>query len=149
MKVYNQDKTQILNVYDLNKGYLINDTIITHLEEIPFVEEKGHYETIAEYPNGGKDVEWVVDVKGVEYQPPKDIIEKINVYIPYTSEELKNKEYQKELQEIKAWFNSNDWKVNKIVIGEWETTDQRWLEYLEERATKRARQDELLILLGM
>lgn len=26
------------------------------------VEEQGHYETICEYPNGGKDVEWVVDV---------------------------------------------------------------------------------------
>lgn len=149
MKVYNQEKTQVLNEYDLNKGYLIEDTLIIHLDEIQAVEEQGHYETIAEYENGGKDVKWVVDVECVEYQEPKDIIEKINVYIPYTSEELKNKEYQKELQEIKQWFSLNDWKVNKIVIGEWQTTDQRWLEYLEERAVKRARQDELLILLGM
>lgn len=28
------------------------------------VEEQGHYETVAEYDNGGKDVEWVVDSEG-------------------------------------------------------------------------------------
>lgn len=68
-------------------------------------------------------------------------------YNPLIDDEVIKNNYKKELQEIKAWFNSNDWKVNKIVIGEWETTDQRWLDYLSERAIKRARQDELIDLL--
>lgn len=50
---------------------------------------------------------------------------------------------RKELQSIQKWFSDNDWKINKIVIGEWETTDSRWLDYLTERTIKRARQDEL------
>jgi len=53
-----------------------------------------------------------------------------------------------ELDEIRNWFSENDWVPNKIIVGEWETTDQRWLDYLEERAAKRARQDELIALLG-
>ena len=48
-----------------------------------------------------------------------------------------------ELKLIQSWLKKNDWKINKIVIGEWETTDERWTSYLAERAIKRARQDEL------
>jgi len=46
------------------------------------------------------------------------------------------------------WFVENDWIPNKILVGEWETTDPRWTTYLEERAVKRARRDEILALLG-
>ena len=88
MKVYNQDKTKILEEYDLELGNLKDDKLINHYDEIPFIEEKGHYETIREYENGGKDVEWVVDAKGQEYQPARDEEEKIYVYIPYTENEL-------------------------------------------------------------
>ncbi len=57
-------------------------------------------------------------------------------------------EYIKELNQIKQWFKDNDWKVNKVVIGEWDKSDGRWLEYLKERTIKRARQDELNTLLN-
>lgn len=53
-----------------------------------------------------------------------------------------------ELEAIQKWLNENDWKVNKIVIGEWATTDDRWQEYLKERAEKRARRDEIILQLG-
>lgn len=46
-------------------------------------------------------------------------------------------------EEILAWFSDNDWKVNKVFIGEWLETDERWVSYLEERALKRARYDEI------
>ena len=49
---------------------------------------------------------------------------------------------------IKAWLKQNDWKVNKVFIGEWEATDPRWVEYKEQRAAKRARLDEIKKLLG-
>lgn len=88
MKVYNKDKTQILTEYDLNKGHLVYDTIIKHIEAVKPVEEQSHYVVIAEYPNGGKDVEKVVDVEAVKGVPAHNETEEIQVYIPYTPEEL-------------------------------------------------------------
>ena len=49
-----------------------------------------------------------------------------------------------ELEQIQHWFAQNDWKINKVFIGEWELTDSRYVEYLNERKAKRARYDELL-----
>ena len=55
---------------------------------------------------------------------------------------------QEELWEIQKWFSDNDWIVNKIVVGEWTTDDERWINYLAERKSKRARQDELLLIIN-
>ena len=55
---------------------------------------------------------------------------------------------QEELWEIQKWFSDNDWIVNKIVVGEWTTDDERWINYLAERKVKRARQDELLLIVN-
>lgn len=49
-----------------------------------------------------------------------------------------------ELKEIKEWFLDNDWKINKVIVGEWENTDERYVSYLDERKLKRKRQDELI-----
>lgn len=90
MKIYNEEKTQILNNPDLEKGYLKDDKIITKTipatEEVP---EQGHYETIKEYENGGKDVEWVVDVEGQPAKPETYEYEDIQVYVSFTDEQLK------------------------------------------------------------
>lgn len=51
---------------------------------------------------------------------------------------------QKRLAEIDKWFNDNDWIVNKVFLGEWETTDPRWIEYLEKRAEIRAEHERLV-----
>ena len=89
MKVYNQDKTQILTEYDLDKGHLENDIILKEfLPAQEEIKEQGHYETIREYPNGGKDVKWVVDVEGHIARPETPVYEDIQVYIPYTEEEI-------------------------------------------------------------
>ena len=89
MRVFNEDKTQELKEYDLNKGHLKLDKLfIRHHEAVEEIKEQWHYETIAEYPNGGKDVSKVIDVP---YQAPQeafDEYEDIYVYIPYTYEEL-------------------------------------------------------------
>lgn len=55
---------------------------------------------------------------------------------------------KEELWEIQKWFSDNDWIVNKIVVGEWATDDERWLNYLAERQVKRKRQDELLLIIN-
>ena len=49
----------------------------------------------------------------------------------------------KRLREIDTWLKANDWKVNKVFLGEWETTDPRWTEYLETRAAVRAEHEIL------
>lgn len=49
----------------------------------------------------------------------------------------------KRLAEISKWLADNDWKVNKIVIGEWEDTDPRWIDYLTQRKAMREEQDLL------
>ena len=55
---------------------------------------------------------------------------------------------KEELWEIQKWFSDNDWIVNKIVVGEWSTDDERWINYLAERQVKRKRQDELLLIIN-
>ena len=100
MEVYNQNKTEILTEYDLTKGYLTTDYIDEIIPEVQAVQEQGHYVTIAEYPNGGKDVEWVVDVAGAEYQPER--IEKvpITVYVPFTEEQLKQQQINTKINRL-------------------------------------------------
>lgn len=53
-----------------------------------------------------------------------------------------------ELKEIQEWFLSTDYIPNKVVVGEWEVTDERFVNYRAERQAKRARQDEINSLLG-
>ena len=75
--------------YDPAKGRLEMQKRIHHHEAVEAVEEQGHWETVAEYPEtGGKDVQWVVDVPGVEAREAWDVEETYWLYIPYTEEEL-------------------------------------------------------------
>lgn len=88
MRILNENNVEIESP-DLNLGYLKNDRIfVKHHDHVAAVEEKGHYETVRTYPNGGKDVEWVVDVPGAEEQEAWDEYEKICRYVLYTEEEL-------------------------------------------------------------
>lgn len=74
---------------DLSLGYLTEEEIlISHHEAIEAAAEQWHYETIAEYPNGGKDVKKIVDVPGVEARDAWDEYETVQRYVPYTEEEL-------------------------------------------------------------
>lgn len=86
-EVYNEAMEPIENP-DLSLGYLTDSTRTVHHEAVDGVEEQFHYVTIAEYENGGKDVEKVIDVPGVEAQPAWDEEIPIQIYHPYTQEEL-------------------------------------------------------------
>lgn len=81
---------------DLTKGYLKQETQTIHHDAIAGVEEVSHYETLAEYPNGGKDVQKVVDVPGVEAKDAWDEEEQVQVYHVYTAEELAEQEKARE-----------------------------------------------------
>lgn len=102
MRIFNEKNIEIESP-DLEKGYLKNDSLlIMHHDEIKAVEEIGHYETIAEYPNGGKDVAWVVDTPGVEAKEAWDEYEDILRYIPYTEIELKIREIERNRRPLSA-----------------------------------------------
>jgi hypothetical protein len=65
-----------------------------------------------------------------------------------TQKEFDNEKHINDLRyealDIQQWLTENDWKVNKVFLGEWEETDERWLEYLKERELKRTRLDEIM-----
>lgn len=96
MRVFDATKATELKDYDLSKGCLKQDTLTIHHDAVKAVAEKSHYEVVRTYPNGGKDVRKVVDVAGVEARPAWDETEDIQVYIPYTAEELARMQKQEE-----------------------------------------------------
>ena len=102
MRVFNEDKTQELKEYDLNKGHSELDKLfIRHHEAVEEIKEQWHYETIAEYPNGGRDVSKVIDVPYQAPQEEYDEYEDIYVYVPYTYEELEELNKPSELEILK------------------------------------------------
>lgn len=87
MKIYDESFEPI-GFPDLSLGWMENSTHTVHHEAVEGIEEKFHYETIKEYPNGGKDVLKVIDVPGVMAQEAWDEEIPIQIYHPYTAEEL-------------------------------------------------------------
>ena len=86
-EIYNEQMERIEHP-DLTLGYLRPGTRTEHHEAVEGVQEVWHYETVAEYPNGGKDIRKVVDVSGVEAKAACDEEIQIQIYVPYTQEEL-------------------------------------------------------------
>lgn len=86
-EIYNENMERIEHP-DLTLGYLRPGTRTEHHEAVEGVTEVWHYETVAEYPNGGKDVQKVVDVPGVEAREAWDEEIPIQIYVPYTQDEL-------------------------------------------------------------
>ena len=86
-EIYNEAMEPIENP-DLSLGYLTASTRTVHHEAVDGVAEQFHYVTIAEYKNGGKDVEKVTDVPGVEAKPAWDEEIPIQIYVPYRQDEL-------------------------------------------------------------
>ena len=94
MEIYNESMERIENP-DLMRGYLKPGTRTEHHEAVDGVQEVWHYDTVAEYPNGGKDIRKVVDVPGVEAQAAWDEVIPIQIYVPYTQEELDRMEAER------------------------------------------------------
>lgn len=92
---------------NLELGYLRPESIISiHHEATEEIKEVGHYEVVAEYPNGGKDVAWIIDVPGTEAKEAWDEYEDIQRYVLYTEEELAAKEAEKKAKEEEAKLNA-------------------------------------------
>ena len=102
---------------NLELGYLRPESIISiHHKAVEEVKEVGHYEVIAEYPNGGKDVIWVIDVPGIEAKEAWDEYEDIQRYVLYTEEELAARDAEKKAKEEEAKLNAQLRQVAENVI---------------------------------
>ena len=100
MKIIDENGAAIENP-DLTLGYLVDDTEPVEHPAVEGVEEVSHYETVAEYPNGGKDVQRVVDVPGVPAQAAWTEQVPVQRYIRYTDEEVAAQEEARKKQEAK------------------------------------------------
>ena len=87
MKIIDENGAVVENP-DLTLGYLTDDTQPLEHPAQEAVAEVAHYETVAEYPGGGRDVQRVVDVPGVPARPAWTEQLPIKRYIRYTAEEL-------------------------------------------------------------
>ena len=107
---------------DLSLGYLTEEEIlIFHHEAVEAAAEQWHYETIAEYSNGGKDVKKVIDVPGVEARDAWDEYETVQRYLPYTEEELaaieeaRNKPTQQD--DVDAMMIDHEYRLTILELG--------------------------------
>ena len=156
MRIFNEDKTvqmylaedrvedgdyiDIPNslICDLSKGKLESDTLIEHIPEQQEIQEQWHYETVKEYPNGGKDVEKVIDVVGQPYIAEHDEVEDILVYKPYSEQEIKVIKNNNRIIELKQKLQDTDYKAIKYSEGELSAE-----EYAETKAQRRAWREEI------
>lgn len=93
-EIYTESMERIENP-DLTLGYLRPGVRTVRHDAVEGVTEVWHYETIAIYPNGGKDIRKVVDVPGVAAQAAWDEDIPIQIYVPYTQEELDRMEAER------------------------------------------------------
>ena len=94
MKIIDENGAAI-EAPDLTLGYLTDSTEEIIHPAVEGVEEQWHYETVAEYPNDGRDVRKVIDVPGVPAQAAWTEQVPVQRYIRYTAEELAAQEQAK------------------------------------------------------
>ena len=143
MTIYSQDKKKILdpNYIDLDKGYLVDKFEIIHQEEKPYLEEVGHYELIKEYPNGGKEIRWKVDIEGQEYEQAWDERIEYQIYIPYSTTYIYNRSIKQKIEKEKAKLAATDYKVIKYIERLY--TEEEFEEIKKERQQYRDNISEL------
>lgn len=100
MKIIDENGS-VIESPDLTAGHLVDDTETVEHPAQDAVEELSHYETVAEYPNGGKDVRKVIDVPGVPAQAEWTEQVPVQRYIRYTAKELAAQEEARKKQEAK------------------------------------------------
>lgn len=87
---------------DLTLGYLISSTEPVEHPAVAAVPETSHYETVAKYPGGGRDVRRVIDVPGVPGREAWTEQVPVQKYIRYTAEELAAQEEERKKAEEQA-----------------------------------------------
>lgn len=115
-EIYNEAMEPIANP-DLTLGRLTPGTRTVHHDAVAGVEEVSHYEVVDEYPNGGKDVAKVIDVAAVKARDALDEEIPIQIYIPYTAEELAQMAAQREAQANAPTAQKNADAITEIQLA--------------------------------
>ena len=102
MKIYNEEKTQVLENIDLELGYIQADRLLIADEQ----QEQFHYEE-KHYDNGGVAKYKVIDKP---YKPAE--YEDIQVYILYTQKELK----QNKINQLDNWFKNDYTTYEQMLV---------------------------------
>ena len=100
MKIIDENGAALENP-DLTLGWLRDETEAVEHPAQEGVPELSHYETVAEYPNGGKDVRKIIDREGIPARDAWTEQVPIQRYILYTAEELAAQEEARKKQEAK------------------------------------------------
>lgn len=139
MRIFDETKTKELQENEINfSKYKLEQTklFIKHHEAVAEIQEKSHYETIAEYPNGGKDVKKVIDVEYVAPKEAYDEYEDILYLVPLTNEEII--EQLREQREIECfsiinrgqlWYNT----LTTEQVNELNNWYRAWLDVTETK----------------
>ena len=104
MKIYNEEKTQELNEQDLDftLGYLKSDKRLLAHHDAVEGRNAVYVDRIVEEEHGGISVYKDLASPAVKAKEEWDEYENIQVYIPYTAEELKERADKKRHAELKA-----------------------------------------------
>lgn len=100
MKIIDENGAALENP-DLTLGWLRDETEAMKHPAQAGVPELSHYETVAEYPNGGKDVRKIIDREGVPARDAWTEQVPIQRYVLYTAEELAAKEEERKKAEAR------------------------------------------------
>lgn len=137
MRTIDQDGREIV-APDLEAGHLVPERIlVAHHDAIEAVEEVSHYEVIAEYEGGGKDVQRVVDIPGTAARDAWDEYEDVYRYVPYTAAERA----KMRIEVLKAQLAETDYAVIKIAEGAATAAD--YADLIAQRQTWRAEINDL------
>ena len=137
MRTIDQDGREIV-APDLEAGHLVPERIlVAHHDAIEAVEEVSHYEVIAEYEGGGKDVQRVVDIPGIAARDAWDEYEDVYRYVPYTAAERA----KMRIEVLKAQLAETDYAVIKIAEGAATTAD--YADLIAQRQAWRAEINDL------
>lgn len=152
MKIYNQDKTAELaeSEIDYEKGQLVADKLlIVHHEAKPFIKGKSvealvaekqaagvkvieingkQYAVDKEYDNSGRSVSEIKAELDTEAVEAYDEYEDIQVYVPYTDDELKERKYNRLREQRKPLLEAFD-KWEKAVLRGREDDDDMVMEW--------------------
>lgn len=137
MRTIDQDGREIV-APDLEAGHLVPERIlVAHHDAIEAVDEVSHYEVIAEYEGGGKDVQKVIDVPGTAARDAWDEYEDVYRYVPYTAAERA----KMKIEVLKAQLAETDYAVIKIAEGAATAAD--YADLIAQRQTWRAEINDL------
>lgn len=106
MRIFDETKTQELNAdyIDHKKGYLKPDKLFVAHHEAVEAKEAVYQDRVEHLSNGSTQVWKDLVTPAVEAKEAYDEYEDIQIFIPYTEAELKERVERKELADLEKWF---------------------------------------------